>query len=172
MKFKTDGSSINQIALAHSVENLSKVVSVLDTILQQELSDGNDIVSNIEVLVQAIRMKTEACFYIFHVLDGLSSSLGDWEEEWIAIYQRIWNQLRSIKTVGSSSIIRQENLWEYIKEFWINDVYTWEIDWNFLGIERMFRGSDFTIETRWLVPNQVEFIKPLWVNVRVLSILK
>jgi hypothetical protein len=129
-------------------------------------------------LQDAIKKQVESKIYMFYSYDGLGESMWelhgmrDGDPEWFGIYQRVGDIMKEIWWYGWSNI-HENDIKEYIDRNWITEVFTWSIIGEFLWIEgRWWTGyaeEQCEMKTNMLTTEQVQLLRELWVNVRILN---
>lgn len=180
MKLKTDSSSIDTLAAHSTAEELSNTLVLFERIRNNDLSDGESLDENIIVLQEAIKKQVDSQIYMFYSYDGLGDEMWelhgfrDWDPEWFGVYRRVGDIMKEVWWFGGSNI-HEYDIQAYIKKSWITEVFTWHIQEEFLWIKSRYwtdhNNEQCEMKTDILTNEQIQLLRDLGVNVRILNIL-
>lgn len=175
MQLKSDMDSIALLAEVNSEQELSDTLAVLKSVQSSELSVWEWLQENINVVKEAIKLKTQALVYAFHKFDGLGVEMWGLTVErahGISLFKRYGNRLRHILWEEYPASI--DDTISFLKRNTTKKILTWEIISEFCWVSAIFDtdeygGRPYEISYSWLNLCEIETLSESWIEIVVLD---
>ncbi len=161
--------SPDQVAIAQPIDDLNSTLSVLQTI--------DTCHPHIRLIQEAIRLKMNKTFYVFHKYDEITRDYGWGNFDGIGIYERNGNALK--EHFNEENLPTSEWAIQILKNLSVWNVYTWNIEGEFLSLEAECTVEadgdgdiDRIIQHDILLDSDIENFWQAWIKVQILSLLE